>query len=116
MLLGGEVSMTALPCCQGIEFDKMRAARSGPRSRRRWFRLAEWTLPTAVLVLLPKCPLCIVAYVAVVTGAGISAATATILKEALLIVCVSSLAYLALRSCNIRERMNVVQSPERSIK
>jgi hypothetical protein len=73
----------------------------------RWFHLAEWTFPSAILLLLPKCPLCIAAYVAVVTGVGISATTAALLKEGLVIVCVTSLAYLALRSCNIRGRLNV---------
>jgi hypothetical protein len=102
MLLGSEVGMTALPCCHPVAGDKLRAARSGPRSPRRWFRLAEWTFPSAVLLLLPKCPLCIAAYVAVVTGVGISATTAALLKEVLVIVCVTSLGYLVLRSCNIR--------------
>jgi hypothetical protein len=96
--------MTALPCCNPVACDKVRAAHSGPRSVRRWFRLAEWTFPGAILLLLPKCPLCIAAYVAVVTGVGISATTAALLKEVLVIVCVTSLAYLVLRSCNIRAR------------
>jgi hypothetical protein len=114
MLLGAEVSMTALPCCRPVACDKVRAAHSGPRSPRRWFRFAEWTFPSAIPLLLPKCPLCIAAYVAFVTGVGISAGTAALLKEILIIVCVTSLAYLILRSCKIGERQSS-QSPHRSI-
>jgi hypothetical protein len=97
--------MTAVPCCNPAACDRVRAARSGPRSVRRWFPLAEWTFPSAILLLLPKCPLCIAAYVAVVTGVGISATTAAWLKEVLAIVSVTSLAYLVLRSCRIRGRL-----------
>jgi hypothetical protein len=99
--------MTALPCPNPVACDEVRAAHGGPRSVRRWFRSAEWAFPSAILLLLPKCPLCIVAYVAIVTGVGISATTAALLKEVLAIVCVTSLAYLVLRSCHIRGRLNL---------
>jgi hypothetical protein len=98
--------MTALPCCNPVAGDEVRAGRRGPRLRRRWFCLTEWTFPSAILLLLPKCPLCIAAYVAVVTGVGISAATAALLKEVLVIVCATSLAYLVLRSCDVRGWLN----------
>lgn len=94
--------MTALPCCQSVASEKERADHLGPRSLRRWSRFAEWTFPSTILLLLPKCPLCIAAYVAVVTGVGISAGTAALLKEAMVIVCVTSLGYLVLRSCHVR--------------
>ncbi len=78
-------------CCQ--------SATRGPDNRSRpaspWRRAggaARWIVPSVTLVLMPKCPVCLAAYVALATGIGLSLPVAAFLRMALLVACLSALA------------------------
>ena len=47
------------------------------------------------MVLMPKCPACVVAYVAIATGAGISVSMAAHLRLLVLVMCAVTLVWLA---------------------
>ncbi len=59
--------------------------------------IAKWLLPTAILALMPKCPLCLASYVALGTGIGLSVGAATYVRIGLVTLCAASLSYLAAR-------------------
>ncbi len=67
-------------------------------SFRRGVRKTGWVIPGIMLVLMPKCPLCLAAYIALVTGISIPLHTATWLRTTLIIGCVASLAWLLMRA------------------
>ena len=64
---------------------------------RRAVDLVSWIVPGAILALIPKCPICLAAYIALWTGLGLSVAAAANLRVLLIIVCVMSLIFLATR-------------------
>ena len=66
--------------------------------RQRFIKLVRWLIPGITLALIPKCPLCLAAYVAVGTGIGLSVSTAAYLRTGLIVLCVGSLAYLVLNA------------------
>jgi hypothetical protein len=57
------------------------------------FAWAKCSLPALVLALLPKCPACLAAYVALGTGISLSVAAASVLRTVLIGVCVATLAW-----------------------
>jgi len=95
--LSGVARVKTPHCCQIATRDRENI----PRPASRWRRggeFAGWIIPGATLVLMPKCPVCVVAYVALFGGVGISVASASNLRTGLLILCVATLLCLALKT------------------
>ncbi|HEX7655003.1 MAG TPA: hypothetical protein VF607_15950 [Verrucomicrobiae bacterium] len=67
---------------------------TGPQSASRWQRsgrAAHWLVPSVILVLMPKCPVCLAAYIALFTGLGISLPVAATLRSGLQWTCIAAL-------------------------
>lgn len=68
-------------------------------TKRSWWRATSGCAGSgALLVLLPKCPLCIAAYLTLWTGAGAAMSIAVHLRPALEILFVASALFLVVRS------------------
>jgi hypothetical protein len=63
----------------------------------RGAEIAGWIVPGATLALLPKCPACVAAYIALATGLGISFSMAAYIRTSLVIVSLSVLVFVAAR-------------------
>lgn len=72
---------------------------SRPRccSRPRGRTVMGWLLPATILTALPKCPLCIAAYLAIATGFQVSISTAAYIRIAAIILCAACIGFLAIR-------------------
>jgi hypothetical protein len=58
---------------------------------------AKWIAPRVGLAHVPKCPACLAAYVAMLTGVGISMPMAAGLRWGLIVLCTAALVLLASR-------------------
>jgi hypothetical protein len=85
----GRITMSG--CCDAA------GDRKTPAWLRRVREILAWVLPSAILVLVPKCPACLAAHVMLWTGLGLSFSTATYLRCVLLFLCVASLLCLILK-------------------
>ena len=87
-------SIGMLNCCK---------VQMGRRSRHSWWRDTSGCMGSGiVLVLLPKCPMCIAAYLALWTGAGVAMQVATYLRPMAEILFGASALFLAARFVVVR--------------
>jgi hypothetical protein len=91
-------------CCHVAGHQKM------PAWVRRAREILAWALPGAILVIMPKCPACLAAYVTFLTGFGLSLSTATYLRGGLFVLCTASLVFL------IVNRLNRIRAVSRCFK
>jgi hypothetical protein len=96
-------SVTISCCCGGEPPTK-----SPPR---RGWQIVGGVLSIAVWVFMPKCPICLAAYLALWTGLGLSFVEATYLRQSLLLLSAAFLLYIFVkRACVLwlrRERTDV---------
>ena len=79
-------------CCQSRAHGGSKARQPAPW-RRRIGEAAEWLLPGAALALLPKCPMCVAAYLALGTGVMMTPAAAHLLLRTVTVLCIGALAF-----------------------
>jgi hypothetical protein len=68
-----------------------------PSFLRRSLDLTAKVVPVAILAVLPKCPACLAAYVALGTGIELSLTAATYLRVSLIVACVASLMFFVVK-------------------
>ena len=61
---------------------------------QRFIEVAGWIVPSTVLALIPKCPACLAAYIALWSGIGLSLSAAMYLRTSLLVLCVGLILFL----------------------
>jgi hypothetical protein len=74
------------------------------RLSRRLSGTAASLVPAALLVLLPKCPLCLAAWLTVATGIGFSPAGAAWLRGSLLVFWIAAFAVVVRRYVSVLRR------------
>jgi len=93
-------------CCAATERDRRGVTVATVTTDRRqhsvtvvrWcLTLGGWLVLSALLVLVPKCPACLAAYMLMGTGIGLSLSTARTVQMLLMFLCIASLAYLTAR-------------------
>lgn len=96
--------MSTHHCCKALAGDPARKAAAVPApatARLNFARRCKSHIRSVaagvMLILMPKCPACLAAYISVGTGIGVSFATAKYLRILLVTLCVATLSYAAVK-------------------
>ena len=108
--------MNSHPCCQSQPRTGDGVVRRSPRLRRLR-ELAGILLPGTLLALMPKCPMCLAAYVALGTGFTLSYTSAHLLLRGLTALCICTLAFCVLRRIfkHLRQKHSLNLSPSNTL-
>ncbi len=69
---------------------------------KRGSSIGKWVAPGAAFLLIPKCPLCIIGYVAAATGIGLSFSTAQYVRSVLIAASIGGVLYIIARTILVR--------------
>jgi len=92
--------MNKATCCMRItstahtSVTKAADGKAHPSLGKRGFAVGKFSLPTLILALLPKCPACFAAYVALGTGISVSVTVASLFRTLLIGICVALLVWI----------------------
>jgi hypothetical protein len=95
-------------CCAHVTSEPVEVNAPAPSAASfkvgaRVWGIVKTATPGAILVLLPKCPLCIVGYAAA-AGIGLSISTAANLRSLTVFVCLGLLVFFAARQISLLRR------------
>jgi hypothetical protein len=111
-LLPGALSAGSKSCHCGAA--RLPGSNTDRCARRSASDAAVGLLSLGVWVLMPKCPVCLAAYVALWTGLGLSLATAQYVRWSLLFVSGIAMLYLAVRLVTKRSTRQLTLSARQS--
>jgi inner membrane protein involved in colicin E2 resistance len=81
------------------------ACRCPSMSNRRAVQIgAGWILPSLMLILLPKCPLCLAATISLLFGIGLSAQAASVVYGTVVALCIVTIVAFATRQVSLLRR------------
>ena len=96
--------MSGSPCCSDSTVDcpkQKQQQLSGLTNEsgflKRCLYFFRWMFTGSVIILLPKCPICLAGYIAMATGIGFSLSVASFIRVLMIILCIISLATFAAR-------------------
>ena len=75
----------------------MKACCALKKMQGRKLDASGWLVSGGLLLLVPKCPMCLAAYVAAFTGLGLPLTAAAGLRWAMIALCFASLGFLTIR-------------------
>jgi len=83
--------------CSKKDNEQLNRMTNEPGVFNRCLNFFRWMFTGSVIILLPKCPFCLAAYIAMATGIGLSFSVASFIRILLVILCIVSLSSFAAR-------------------